>query len=90
MLQWRSGGREMDITFTVPARMTPAEVADTFAAYLLGFQTFRNQDRAHGPFQERQGDHSSWQLDGTNSPAAEGDHGMLRCRYDRGAQSSKR
>jgi hypothetical protein len=75
----------MEITFEIPAEMKPAEVAKTFAAYLLGSQAFRNADLAHGPFRQHEGSDESWQLDGTNDYFLhiDGNKGMLRDRYTR-------
>ncbi len=69
------------IEFQFPANMKNVEVAQTFTAYLLGNQSFRNEGFCHGPFEERQG---FWQLDGTNDFWLRiEENATISCRYER-------
>ena len=74
----------MDITFETPAGMKPVEVAQTFAAYLLGRFAFEGPDRQPGARQMTKGNDESWMLDGSNDYFLhiDGAHAMIRCRYE--------
>lgn len=69
------------VSFLMPKGMDRQQVAETFAAYLLGSRAHRNQDQRHGPFLNES---HQWQLDPSNDYLLREEDGrcVLSCRYD--------
>lgn len=67
------------VSFLPPKGMDQKQIAETFAAYLLGARAHHVQ--GHGPFNESEG---RWQLDASNDYFLQAEDGrcVLSCRYD--------
>ncbi len=74
----------MLITIDLPKHFQVRDVAETFAAMLLGSRAFNNVSREYGPYEEN----GKWQLDGSNDYILREDNGklLLSCRYDSQAE----
>lgn len=75
----------MDISFKIPQGMTNEQLAQTFAAYLLGFRAFGDQDGRCGPRRKRPDSDAGWQLDWFNDYCLHvaGRKATITCRYRR-------
>lgn len=73
----------MDIKFAVPRSITNEQLAQTFAAYLLGSLMFHNDEGQHGPFKKEPPSDADWQLDSSNDYWLHivGQEATIVCRY---------
>jgi len=64
--------------------MTALQLAQTFAAYLLGSLAADNRDGQYGPYKMRADSDEGWQLDSSNDYWLHitGPQADLTCRYD--------